>query len=88
MMIISGTKIFKREKGVTTNKYYCENCKTESHWHLMNLWSWFTFFFIPIFPYYRKKVLVCPVCNYGIKVTKKNRDEILEQIESTTSFEE
>lgn len=84
-MIISGYRTFKRKKGVTKTIIHCDNCGMDSHWQLLNLWKWFTLFFIPLFPFHKKKVLVCPSCEYGVKVTKKNKEQIMNEIEDSTS---
>ncbi len=80
-MIIYGTRTFKIKKGHTRGKNHCSHCQNDSEWQLCHLWTWFTLFFIPIFPLYRKKVLICPVCEYGIKVNSKNKDQIMNEIE-------
>jgi len=80
-MIIYGARDFRIKKGTSTQPLYCSNCHNNTHWELANIWSWFTLFFIPILPYWRKQVITCPVCNYGVKIKRKNREEILGEIE-------
>lgn len=44
----------------------CDNCHNEEYWILSRIMTWFTLFFIPIFPYEVKHHLACPVCKYGL----------------------
>ena len=76
-MIIYGTRAFNRKKGMTREGIACTECGLESCWLFAKQWSWFTLFFIPIFPYWVKTILICPACECGIKVTKENEEEIL-----------
>lgn len=80
MLIFYGTKGFKRTTGNTRQPYHCNNCGTDSAWQLIRVSKWFTLFFIPIIPYSFKEYLTCPRCDYGIQVTKENRDEIMKQV--------
>jgi hypothetical protein len=43
----------------------CDHCHNEDYWILTRIMTWFTLFFIPIFPYEVKHHLACPVCKYG-----------------------
>lgn len=87
-MIIFGYKTFKRKKGLTKETVHCEKCGVDSKWKLLNLWNWFTLFFVPIFPFYKKTVLVCSSCECGIKVNKKNKENIMKQIEDNATLVE
>lgn len=49
-------------------KYRCERCHNEELWHLFSKKTWFTLFFIPVIPYARKYLLLCPVCNHGVEL--------------------
>ena len=80
-MILYGTRTFKFKKGHTSYKHLCDHCNNECEWELFNMWTWVTLFFIPIFPVYKKTVLVCPICGTGIKVNRNNREEIMREIE-------
>lgn len=44
----------------------CPNCNNTKFWNLIHLKLWFTLFFIPVFPYESKHLIVCPVCQNGI----------------------
>ena len=81
-MIIFGTKTFPKMKGLKKEITVCNVCGEESRWQLWRIASWFTLFFIPVFPYYIKQILICPICNSNeIKITSKNKDNLLPQIE-------
>ena len=47
-------------------KNLCSHCNNEEYWVLTRVMTWFTLFFIPIFPYEIKHHLTCPVCKYGV----------------------
>lgn len=47
----------------------CSNCNNTQFWNLVHLRLWFTLFFIPVFPYESKHLLLCPVCQQGIKLS-------------------
>ena len=52
------------------SKNRCSHCNNEDYWILTRVMTWFTVFFIPIFPYEIKYHLACPVCKYGITLKK------------------
>lgn len=45
----------------------CENCSHERPFKYVHEKRWFSFFFIPIFPYKERDLLVCSVCGAGIE---------------------
>jgi hypothetical protein len=47
----------------------CPNCHNERFWILTRVRAWFTFFFVPIFPYESSHRLTCPVCGVGREVS-------------------
>lgn|SRR3989344_8772315 len=47
-------------------KNHCSHCNNEEYWILTRIMTWFTIFFIPIFPYSIKYFLSCPICKYGL----------------------
>lgn len=49
-------------------KQLCSHCNNEDYWVLMRRTTWFTLFFVPIIPYNTEWLLLCPVCQYGIKL--------------------
>ena len=57
-------------------KQICGHCHNEDYWVLTRIMTWFTLFFIPIFPYSVKYFLSCPMCKYGLTLDQKQIDEI------------
>ena len=48
----------------------CLNCNNTVDWYLVQVSTWFTLFFIPIFPYSRKAFVLCPICRSGIEIDR------------------
>ena len=51
----------------------------ESHFKVFRRMTWFTLFWIPIFPVGRKIFVTCPICNYGKKMKKAEAMDLLEK---------
>ena len=47
---------------------------------------WFTLFFIPVIPFGRRRVLVCPICSWQREVPAKSEPLALEMIGITASW--
>jgi hypothetical protein len=60
----------------------CSNCKNANWFYLVVVRRWFTLFFIPLIPYERKHMLLCPVCNRGVSLAgaKLKQVKLLNQI--------
>jgi hypothetical protein len=61
--------------GRVTNKDYgptmatkCPNCHNDVWLQLHTYRKWFTLFFIPVFPYSSKHLLLCDVCSQGVEL--------------------
>lgn len=76
MIFIYGTRMFKKIIG-EGDMYQCPKCNNAGRWQVIRTISWFTFFYIPIFPYYIKRYLICPFCQCGYKITGKKAKEFL-----------
>ena len=50
------------------NKLKCPRCSNNVSYHLIRTRTWFTYFFIPIFPYKTEYNAECPICTYSIKL--------------------
>ena len=48
----------------------CSSCNNIVDWYLVQVSTWFTLFFLPIFPYSRKAFILCPICKSGIEVDR------------------
>lgn len=64
-----------KQIGVTF-KNLCANCHNEDYWVLTRIMTWFTLFFIPVFPYSIKYFLSCPVCQRGVTLDSKQTEQI------------
>lgn len=69
MIIIWGSRTFKKIMAYT-GPYTCNHCANPTQFHLVRVATWFTLFWIPIFPYSFKYFHICPVCNQGVQLTK------------------
>lgn len=62
MILIFGTK--NREKVVREGKFHCHRCDTPRPYARKEVSQWFTLFFLPIFSFGEKSVLLeCDVCH-------------------------
>ncbi|MCA9792163.1 MAG: zinc-ribbon domain-containing protein [Candidatus Eremiobacteraeota bacterium] len=67
-MIIIGWGHQKLKRLGPVQKLLCPNCRNEDFWELRQIGTWFTFFFIPIFPYSSQSYLCCPICGASRQV--------------------
>lgn len=58
------------------SKLKCDHCGNDDYWKLLRLTEWFTLFFIPVIPYSSEKYLLCPICEYGIKLDDAKFNEL------------
>lgn len=59
-----------------TFRQHCSHCNNDEYWVLMRTMTWFTLFFIPVFPYLKKYFLTCPVCEYGFILDSEQTEKI------------
>ena len=52
----------------------CPNCHNDTVWHLHERKSWFTIFFVPLFPYQSMHFFACPICSRGIRLVGEPLD--------------
>ena len=78
MFIIWGTRTFKKIM-TQTGPYTCNNCNNAVHFQLLRVATWFTLFFIPIFPVSFKYFHICPICSQGQQVKKDIAKNIMAQ---------
>ena len=52
------------------NESNCGYCNNNVRWKLVKITTWFTLFFIPIIPYHKEYLVVCPVCRNGKSLKK------------------
>ena len=70
MIIIWGSRDFSKLLG-NTKAYTCANCNHVNYFCVTRESTWFTLFFIPIFPYKIHHIVACPVCSYGARMPKE-----------------
>lgn len=73
--------------GNTTNKKedetpieICEHCHTD-YLYLTKVTSWFTVFFIPVFPYESEYYYLCHNCEYGFELKHDQVEGIKDELE-------
>ena len=49
----------------------CKNCNNQTNREMLKISTWFTLFFIPVFPYSIKYFKACPVCNVAELLEKE-----------------
>jgi len=75
-MIIFGWGHQKSKNYGPVFKHHCDHCNNDDYWTLHKISTWFTLFFIPVFPYESKCLLICPVCNYGVELDGQKFNEL------------
>jgi hypothetical protein len=64
----------------------CSHCNNKEYWRLVKTTVWFTLFYIPVIPYETHYSLLCPVCEYGIKLDRQKFDELKPLAESNQAL--
>jgi len=54
----------------------CGRCNNHTARQIIKLTMWFTLFFIPIIPYSKRYLLVCPICGQAQELTKPEFDSL------------
>ena len=85
-MIIFGWGRHKDQDLGPVVRMSCKNCNNQEYWRLRKVSTWFTLFFIPIFPYESHKLLVCPICKAGVKLKDQQFSEMLAIAKDNNSF--
>lgn len=77
MIYIFGNHHFVHHRGRVNDSFICPHCCREMNFVLQTTASWFTLFFIPIFPYRFQRQVVCPCCGCQLKMSGPEYDELL-----------
>ncbi len=77
MFIIIGNKHFTHYRGRTRDEFTCPHCGRDFRFVLNTVSSWFTFTFVPIFPYRFRRTLECPYCKTQLKIDGATYDALL-----------
>lgn len=80
-----GRRTVKRHGAAVSQR--CPNCGNSGWFQLMTVRRWFTLFFIPIVPYSRRDLLICPVCSRGVELDKTRRQQALRMVAVTAELQ-
>ncbi len=61
-----GRRTFHRAGAVLFQR--CPHCSNTGWFYLVTVRRWLTLFFIPVIPYERQHMLLCPTCNRGVRL--------------------
>jgi hypothetical protein len=64
----------------------CPRCHNEVVLVYLVVTRWFTLFFIPVIPTSKRRLLVCPICNWNREVPKASEHVALEMIGITEQW--
>jgi zinc-ribbon family len=67
-ILIGFGKRTHKDFGETGRTLKCLRCSNPVVYHLTRINTYFTFFFIPIFPYRSAYRIECPICLHGIEL--------------------
>ena len=70
LTIIGFGKRTSRDYGAITS-LECPRCHQNVSYHLIYTRTWFTYFFIPLFPYRSQYRVACPICSHSILLQGK-----------------
>lgn len=71
-----GHKTTKSFGMMTSNT--CHRCNNHVQRAMVKVTTWFTIFFIPIIPYRKQYLMVCPICNDVIESSKEEFESMIE----------
>lgn len=78
-LILWGWGRIKKESFGFVTQQFCDRCNVDALWELCIITSWFTIFWIPIFPYKKRYCLICNNCTEEINLTKNQFGVIFEK---------
>lgn len=82
-MIIFGTRGMARILGQLI--YACMMCRHEAAQRLVKRSRWFTLFFIPVFPFYVRRVVNCSYCGAESAIDREMADLFLAEVETAAA---
>jgi hypothetical protein len=74
MFIIFGTRRMRKSLG--TVLLLCQRCQRPSAHAVFKLHTWFTLFFIPVFPFNVKYATACPMCGVGTQIDRSHAEHL------------
>ena len=57
-------------------KHICASCNRQTIHAIVRVMKWFTFFFIPIFPFSNKLFMKCSLCGMGGELKEEAKEKI------------
>jgi len=76
MLIIFGTRRMRKQLGVVL--MMCARCHRPCAQTIVKIHTWFTLFFIPIFPFSTKYFTVCSMCGGAMSVEHSEAEHLVE----------
>ena len=67
-IIIGFGRQSRKDLGETGVEQQCAWCSRKIYYHLILLRTWFSYFFIPVFPYRSEYFIECPLCSQSIGI--------------------
>ena len=80
MLIVYGTRTFRKNLGVSKSLVKCEFCGREAKWQYNRFRKWGTLYWIPLFPMKTHYLFHCPECEHGIEIPENNFYRISSQV--------
>lgn len=74
MFILFGTRRMRKSLG--TVMLLCQRCQRPSAHAVFKVHTWFTLFFIPIFPFSVKYATACPMCGATSQIDKAHAEQL------------
>lgn len=69
LTIIGFGNVTSDDLGETGREQQCVWCSASVFYHLFLMRTWFTYYFIRLFPYRSEYQIVCPACAQGIRIS-------------------
>ena len=94
-ILIGFGKQSRKDLGETGIEQNCVWCSRTIIYHLILVRTWFTYFFIPVFPYRSEYYIECPSCSQSfeiqgeeIKAAKQGELRVNHTFSTTLSYEQ
>ena len=78
MIFILGSKSYIEDLGESGESLICNRCNNRVNLHIINAYSKFTCFFIPLFRLTSKYYLSCPVCSHSQRLERQKAKQLLQ----------
>ncbi|MCX7620241.1 MAG: DUF2510 domain-containing protein [Acidimicrobiales bacterium] len=65
----------------------CLRCGNQTYYHYVTQKTAFSLFFVPVLPTRTVDQLVCPICRFGIDLTRSQAAHAMDMIRATTRYE-